>query len=289
MALELSELIPNAALGSVMFQAPVIQVEGRKLTVDLGGPVIVEAVDSCNPQVGQQALILQQGTTYRAVGAFGGPYRQATITVVSSTTDTVTGVVNGVSRSVQKAWAFTPSNGDVLPLLWSPDGATVVALGSADTVSPGGGSGGGGGGGGGGGTSTYKTTYAPSGSGWRSELGGSSVSTRSPVDLNFGVGGAKTGYYRYGTNRFNELQGRTIVSARIKLERQSGSGNVTIRVFKGSLNPSSTSISPSGWVSLPLTRLNELRAGTGQTEIRVSGSGILRAAPSGVIEVTWRK
>src|SRR5690606_32901058 len=131
--------------------------------------------------------------------------------------------------------------GDVLPLLWSPDGGQVLALGSADTTSPeggGGGSGGGGGtgggGGGGGGITTYKTTYVPVASGWfappRSGPG------------NLQLGGTSTGYFRFATNAFNDMQGRTLVSARMKIERVSGSGNVSIQVNKGSLYPSSSSM-----------------------------------------------
>lgn len=277
----LSDLIPATTKQPSFLRARVISISGRKLTVDIGGAVVIDSLDSCNPKPDQQVLILDEGTSMLAVGAIAGPYRQATMTVVSNQTDTVTGLVNGVSKAVGKAWAFTATAGDVLPLLWSPDGSNVTALGlpGAAYIPPSGG-GGGGTNPGGGGTTTYTSYYPPTLSG---TMYGSTATNGTVV-----LGSGKTGFYSYGKNRMNELQGRALVSARINLLRVIGSGNVNIQSVKGTMQSALSSVGTGGWVSLPLIRASELIAGTGETQIFVYGSGQLKGAPGGAIEITWR-
>lgn len=276
---ELADLVPVADVPLTVRRARVISISGRQLTVDIGGPVVIGSLDSCNPMPNQWVFIIGEGTSMMAIGAVGGPYRQATLTVVSQTTDTVTGLVNGVSRTVGKTWAFTATAGDVLPLLWSPDGSNVSALGlpGAAYVPPSGG--GGGGSNPGGGTTTHTSYYAPVSSGYSD--GGETFS--GSVRLSSGVG-----YYQYGVNRMNELQGRTIVSASINLLRIIGSGSVTLTAYKGGTLGSS-SVATGGWVALPTARATDLVNGTGATTAHIVGSGTLKGVPDGgTIQIVWR-
>lgn len=279
---ELADLIKTADTPDPFRTARVISVNKHLLTVDFGSGVagtVVQATDSCNPVPNQTVIIAMDGNRPVAVGALGGPYRQQTMIATGSSSTTATGLVNGVSKAVTKIGTFTVTNGDELPLLWAADGSEVWVAAKAGVayVPPAGG----GGGTGGGGSSTYTTNYATRSSGWNisGSAGGSG-------DLTLYSG--RVGFFAYGTNRMNELQGKTIQSARILLQRVSGSGSVSVRVGKGALLGSST-IVPNGWMTLPLARVADMVNGSGSVYLYITGSGTLRGTPSGTVQITWKK
>lgn len=164
-------------------------------------------------------MIAVDGLLMTAVGMVDGPTRQATLTVVSSTSTTVTGVVNGESLSVPKLGTFTVSSGAVVPLLWGDDGRVWAGgLPGEPTLPPNPG-----GGGGGGGVQTFTTVVHP-------------ASTSSTGAL-------------YAVNAFKQFSGKTILSASVGLRV---AANRTIRsldggtqVGSGTVTPTSTSITGS--------------------------------------------
>jgi hypothetical protein len=278
---DLADLIPDS--GGVSFRrGRVISLSGRSLTVDLGAGeagIIIPSLDSCNPVPNQWVLIMVDGSSMVAVGALNGAYRQPTLIATSNQTSTVTGLLNGVSTAVTKVGSFTASAGEEFPLVWSADGSGVWVLakaGAAYVPPP---SGGGGTGGGGGTTpSSYTTNYPATKSHWFAP-------GRGGGGLYLDKG---TGVLDYGTNRMNELQGRTILSGRVLLERLSGSGTVVVAVYKGSLQSGSDGVSPSGWVNLNLARVAQLVNGTGATSLYLTGGGQLKGTPSGTVQIRWR-
>lgn len=267
--------------------ARVISVDKHTLMVDLNSGAAgtsIQAVDSCNPRPDQNVLIAMHGNRPLAVGVVGGAYRQGTLVATADSTYHVTGLINGVSAQATKIGTFTAAVGNRYPLMWAENAEYVWVLpdpGSGFTP-PDPGSGSGGGGSGGGGTpGSYTTSYAATSSGV-ALLGGS----RDPGDLifNFSI---DYGYFQYGYGRFNELAGKTILSARIYLPRTSGSGNVTLQV-NGAAGSSSTAT--GGWASLSLTRVNDLIGlpVIQMAEMRVTGTGSLRGVPAGTIQITWK-
>lgn len=285
---ELKDLVTQPALeASSPFRiARVISLVGRSLTVDFGSGAagtVVQAVVSCAPRPGDNVLVAMDGNRPIAVGVLNDPYRQAVLVTVSSTSTTVTGLLNGVSTAVTKAGAFTVSPGDNLPLIWSADGSAVWVLGKAGAayVPPPPTGGGGGGGGGGSTPGSYTSSYAATSSGVQL-LGGN----RQSGDLNMGFT-VDYGYYQYGYGRFNELVGKTILSGQIYLPRTLGSGSVTLQVDGAGGSSSATT---GGWTPLSLTRLNDLisRPIVQMVEMKVYGSGSLRGIPAGTVQITWR-
>lgn len=283
---ELSDLLTAPADGVTTRTARVIAVKGRVLTVDIGGGIDIPCVDSCNPLPDQVVSILSNGTSMLAISAMNGAYKQATVTVTANATNTVTGVVNGVSKVITKMGAFTPAVGDTLPLIWAADGSAVWAgatPGAAYVPPPAGGGGTGGGGGVTTGTATYPATWAGTyNSDWTS--GGL-------------VGGGGAGAYFYGSGRFRELQGRTITGFRINLLRSSGSGSVPV-YGNGQSGPSGSpplsysagSVGTSGYSGLPVGLANYLIGGSGTGAIIISGfTGILRGLPYGTLQFDWRR
>lgn len=283
---ELADLIPSPKEEAQrqFRRARVISVSGRSLTVDLdsgAGGAVIPSVDSCNPVPDQWVLILVDGSTMLAVAALNGVYRQPTLIAISDQTATVTGLVNGVSTAVTKVGTFTAVAGEEFPLVWSADGSGVWVLakaGAAYTPPP---PSGGGGGGGGGTPSSYTTNYSATSSGWFSSTGGAGNGTLM-------LAAGRTGYFNYGTNRMNELQGRTLLSGRIYLVRSSGSGSVSARALKGGVFSSTATLSPGGWLTLPPAVVAHLVAGSGATAMRLTGSGNISGIPAGTIQITWR-
>lgn len=279
---ELSDLQVVAETPSPFKTARVISVSGHSLTVDFGsgaGGTVIQSTDSCNPVPDQTVLIAMDGRRPVAVGALGGPYRQATMIATGSSSTTATGVVNGVSKAVTKMGSFTVTNGDELPLIWAPDGSEVwVAAKAGVAYTPP--SGGSGGSGGGSTPGSYTTSYAASSSGWYSNAGAGNGTLQ--------LASGRTGYFNYGTNRMNELQGKTIVSGRIYLVRSSGSGSISLRALKGSTFSSTQSTSAGGWLSLSSAVVSGLVAGTGATAVRITGSGNINGIPGGTIQITWK-
>lgn len=287
---ELADLIPDPQvdLRRLFRRGRVISVNGRSLTVDLdSGPagIVIPSYDSCNPVPDQWVDIRVDGSTMIAVGAINGDYRQPTLIATSDQTATVTGLVNGVSRAVTKVGSFTAVAGEEFPLVWSADGSGVWVLakaGAAYTPPPSGG-----GGGGGSTPGSYTTNYAPQWSGWEAP-----GVTSGSGDLNiskarqFAPNGY--GYYKYATGRFSELSSRTILSGRIYMPRVSGDGTVSLMINAG---PSFTTVTPSGWVALAGTRINELiaRSSAGPVDVRLaSGAGIVKGIPAGTVQIVWR-
>lgn len=288
---ELSDLFAalssSTGAGLTSRSARVIAVKGRTLTVDLGGGIDIPCVSECNPVPDQWVYILSTGTSMIAVATLGGTYQQATVTVTSNATNTVTGVVNGLSRVVTKSGAFTASVGDVLPLHWSADSSGVWALatpGAAYVPPPAGGGGTSGGGGVTSGTATYPASW-----------GGTYSETRNawfPGDI-FNRGG-----YFYGASRFRELQGRTITGFRINLVRSAGSGPVSVfgngQAVPSGIPPhsySAGSVTPTGWVSLPLGLASYMigGSGTGAIILEVGVGETLLGLPYGTLQFDWRK
>lgn len=283
---ELSDLVAGPLLdqSSPFRVARVISVNRRVLTVDFGSGVagtVVQAVASCNPRPDDNVFIAMDGNRPVALGVMGDPYRQATIKVDGASSTVVLGQLNGVATNVTKAGAFDVTIGDVLPLVWSADGSGVWVLakpGAAYVPPP---STGGGGSGGGSTPGSYTTTYAATMGGFMAAIG--------PVAPAAVVLDSVYGFYTYGNNRLNELQGRSILRARINLPRTSGSGSVTVRSRKGGSVGGSSTVGTGGWVSLPTARVNELIAGSGLTDVRLYGTGTLAGTPNGgTLQVTWR-
>lgn len=281
---ELADLFGKSGTGTSPFRtARVIAVNGRTLTVDFGSGAagtVIEAVASCNPRPDDNVFIAMDGNRPLALGVRNDPYRQAVLIAVSDSTNTVTGVLNGVSTAVTKAGAFTATPGDTLPLHWAADGSSVWVLAKAGAAytPP---SSGGGGSGGGSAPGSYTTSYAASQSGAFNSSGREYLG-----DLQLLPGGF--GFYGYGTNRFNDLQGKTILSGRVYLPRVDGSGDVTVSVSRGGFEqPGSNSIATGGWGTLPITRLNSLISGSGSAALFFRGSGILKGIPAGTVQITW--
>lgn len=282
---ELADLLPTSTdLG--FRRARVIAVKSNSLTVDLGGGIDIACADGCNPLPNQWVWIAVQGSSMLAVAAIGGVYRQATITITAAATNTVTGLVNGVSMVVPKMGAFTPTVGAVLPLIWSADGSGVWAgstPGTAYVPPPDGGGGTGGGGTVTTGTATYAATYSGSylSTGWLSGY----------------LGGGSPSAFFYGASRFRELQGRTILRARVNLTRFLGSGTVVVygnpQAGPGgapSLAYNGGTVNPTGWVSIPLGLANYMIAGSGTASLAFNFSGLsLNGIPSGTVQFDWQK
>ena len=283
-----ADLIPPQG-GASFRTAKVLTVAGHVLSVDLGGSVKAFAGDGTNPRPNDTVLLLVDGSTLTAIAVLSGPYRQATITVTASDSSSVTGLINGQSRTVPKAGAFTVSNGAVCPLLWSADGARVWALASEQAATSGPGEGDGGGSNPGG-VSQGATTYAPTWSGrW---YGG------TPAGWSAGAadsGGVTQGAFFYGAGRFRELQGRGIRYCRAFLP---GSGTVTVY---GHPHPSRPPGGPTlaynagarsvgGWVSLPTGLATYLASGSGNGGLAFTASPVARiqGLPYGQIEIGWR-
>lgn len=281
---DLSALVssPSSVAPDLVRLARVISVDKHSLTVDLGNGegTVVQASDSCNPIPEQTVVLLMSGSRPVAVGALGGAYRQQTMIATGSTTTTATGVVNGASRAVTKAGTFTVTNGDELPLVWSADSSDVWVLGKAGVpyVPP---ASGGGGTGSSSAPSSYTSYYAATHSGWIRPGTG----TGSSGKLQLGSG--YYGFFNYGTNRMNELQSRTLVSAHLLLERISGSGSVSVQVQKG-VGLGTSTIASTGWVSFPLVRAQELVSGYGSTYLHFTGTGSLAGMPRGTVRITWK-
>lgn len=281
---ELSEVTapPPAGLSSARLR--VISVNGRTVKVDIGGGMDIPCVDSCNPVPNQYVLVQVEGSSMIATAAIGGPGRQAALTVASSTTTTVTGILNGVSTVVSKAGAYTTTAGDVLPLMWAPDGSRVWALGPGGVpyVPP---EGGGGGTGGGGGITTGTYSYAATDSGMYS--GGRW--------FDGALGRNSTGAYFYGAGRFKGLQGRTITGFRFNV-----SGGSTAAVYghphaskpsgAPTLGYSAGSYSATGWKSLPIGLANYLISGSGTGGLVIVGAADgWPGTPQGTLQFDWRK
>lgn len=289
---ELSDLLAAPSDGVTSRTARVIAVKGRTLTVDLGGGIDIPCLDSCNPLPDQYVQIISNGTSMIAISAIGGVYKQATVTVTANATNTVTGVVNGVSKVITKMGAFTPAVGDTLPLIWAADGSAVWAgatPGAAYVPPPAGGGGTGGGGGITSGTTTYPvsstSTYTASG-GWLT--GGGT-----------GQSDTTTGLFCYGSGRFRELQGRTIRGFRINIARNIGSGTINFYTHAYGTHPSGApalSNGPvgrggSGWISLPVSMANWLIAGSGTGGIAIYGLPFLAlfGSPYGALQFDWSR
>lgn len=291
---DLTDLLAAPAVGITTLTARVIKVTGRTLTVDLGGTaagVDIPCVDSCNPQPNQYVLIQSNGTSMMALGAIGGQYRQATVTVTADATNAVTGMLNGRTATITKMGAFTPTVGAVLPLIWSADGSGVWAGATpgAAYVPPAAGDGGTSSGGGtiSTGTATYPATYAgvySSAYGWAS--GDPSITTS-----------LSTGGFFYGTSRFRELQGRTITGFRANIVRKGGSAAMSIYgnpqgspSGAPSLGYSAGSSSASGWITLPIGLANYLIGGSGTGGLAITAVGVaLRGLPYGTLQFDWRR
>lgn len=263
--------------------ARVISVSGHTLMVDLGGPVQVLAVDGCNPRPNDSVVILVSASSMTAIAAVGGPYRQSKMTVTANATNTVTGVINGVSTAIPKSGTFTATVGQDIPLFWSADGAIVWALPNEQQATsgppPGGGSGGTPGG-----VTTGKSTYPPTS---RATWSGTWHTLAVPVTTSL------ESVMFYGASRFRELQGRTITQFRAFLP---GAGTVSVFGHPHAGTPggapthgySAGSVSMGNWVSLPIGLANYLIAGSGTGGIALTGS--YNIVPSGQqLEFSWRR
>lgn len=284
----LVDLIPPG-VGPTFKSSKVLTVDGHLLTVDIGGSVQAFAGDGCNPRPDDTVLLLVDGSTLTAVAVLSGPYRQATVTVTASTSTTVTGLVNGVSKTMPKAGAFTVSNGQVCPLLWSADGARVWAIANEQSATSAPGAGGGGGSNPGG-VSQGATTYAAKSSGQYRDATGDwagGAPTTSPV---------LTGAFFYGANRFRELQGRTIRYVRAYLP---GNGSPTVWGHPHASRPGGAPTlaynagarAMGGWVNLPTGLGTYLASGSGTGGLAftlASGLAQIRGLPYGQIEIGWR-
>ncbi|WP_193510490.1 hypothetical protein [Cryobacterium sp. BB736] len=293
---ELADLLPHDR-GSefVAFRrGRVISVSGRRVKVDLGTlEITVPAADSCYPVPEQTVLLSVEGSTMTAIAALGGTNKQPTVIVSSSTSTTVTGTVNGVSRVMPKAGLFDVVAGDELPLFWAADGSTAWVGGKAGVpyIPPP--EGGGGGGGGGGGTITTGTaTYPVTGVGTYSNGTGSWIST-STVRQGSGISGA----WFYGGSRFRELQGRTITGFRINISREAGGDTLNFYTHGHSSRPGGApglSNGPvgrggSGWISLPTSMANWLISGSGTGGLAISGAPAGTLSSLGTLQFDWRR
>jgi hypothetical protein len=284
----LADIIP-APGGPSFKSAKVLTVSGHTLTVDIGGSVQAFAGDGCNPRPDDTVLLLVDGATLTAVAVLSGPYRQATITVTSSTSTSVSGVINGVVVNIPKVGAFTVAVGQVCPLLWSADGARVWALANEQSASSAPADGGAGGSNPGGVTQGAQTYAATSSGQYRMATGdwAGGAPTTSPT-----IKGA----FFYGPNRFRELQGRTIRYCRAYLP---GSGAPTVWGHPHASRPAGAPTlaynagarALGGWVSLPVGLASYLVSGSGTGGLAfsvVSGLAQIRGLPYGQIEIGWR-
>lgn len=286
----LADLIPAPA-GIGFKRARVIAVSGHTLTVDMGGPVEVPAVDSCTPRPDDTVLLVVEGQTMTAIAVVGGPVRQPTITVTSSTSETVTGLLNGVSTVIPKSGTFTADAADVCPLLWTADGSRVWCLPNEQQETSGPADGGGAGGAPGGVTSGKAVYAARSMSTWFTSyskwVGGYARPSATQDGLIF-----------YGSGRFRELQGRTLTGIRAYLPKASGpTSTVSIGLHSYSGQPGGAPIystlpvsrSIGGWVSLPTSFATALVGGDGTGGLMfglVSGDALINSG--GQIEISWR-
>ena len=292
--MDLSKAFAPAEQAASMLTARVIKVEGRKLTVDLGGPIEVRCVDSCNPLPDQHVYIASDRGSLMAVGAVDGVYRQPTITVSSSSDNSVSGYVNGEYLLLPKMGIFVPTIGDVLPLIWSAD-ASAVWVGSKPGVpyvpppATGGASGSGGGTSSGGGTTGGGGVVTSGTATYSARVSGYYTPSGSFVSGNLYLGtGLNHGFFGYGTNAMNELQGRSIQWGTISMPRYTGAGSVNLRAEKGG-SSSNLFVAPGSTVGLSGAFLSTLINGTGATGIRVNtGTGSLRGLPYGTIRIGWR-
>lgn len=281
---ELADILPKPADGVTVRRARVIEVQDSSLLVDMGGGITVARLDSCNPVPGQQVYIISEGSSMTAIAAIGGAWRQDTLTVTADATDSVTGLLNGVSTVVTKMGAYTAAVGAVLPLIWSANGHAVWAgatPGAAYVPPAPGAPPTSGGGGATSGTASYAATWGgySTGSGWHS----------GALVLPNNLGG-----FFYGASRFRELQGRTIDAVRVNLQRLSGSGSVSYEAVPNS-GPStisdggpSGSVGTEGWSGLPPSVASYLIAGSGTGGLVFTGSGTLAGIPSGTLQFDWR-
>lgn len=276
---ELADVTAEPAPGVTFRRARVISVSGHSLTVDMGGGIQVQALDHVYPVPDQWVLLAVDGQGMTAVGAISGVVRQATLTVTSTNATTATGLLNGVSAAVVKMGSFTPSVGNVLPLVWSADGSRVWVGGpeGAATVAP---PAGGGASGGSGAIGASTATYSASSSGTIMPSGGT-------VAGQLALGTSRTGFFAFGVSRMNELQGRTLVAGRINLSRISGAGTVSLTASKGGATTAQT-VTPGGWVALSAGVLSRLVNGTGATFVYLTGSGSLAGIPAGAVQIDWR-
>lgn len=294
--MELADLFTSAASGINLRTARVISVNRGTVVVDLGGPVSVKTTDGCNPVPNQTVILALIGESIYALGALNGPYRQATITATSSTSTTVTGLINGVSVTIPKTSTATVIAGEVLPILWSADGFQLWAISkeAAVTVPPpvvGAPSSGGGSGGGGGTGGTVVTVqrgtsfYSPT------EIATYNLLTSSWGRFAPNISANKAGAFFYGNRRFAELQGRTIEGCWISLSG-GGARSASRHNRAGAVNGSTGvvaglgTITASGAVDLGTAVGSALVAGTGTGGIYL-GSGV-NAISGGRLQFNWR-
>lgn len=291
----LERLIPSSEAAGEQITvktARVISVTRNVLQVDLGGTAVQAiAVDMCNPRPNDNVVLLIQGATMTAIAVLGGPYRQATITVTADATNTVTGLINGVSTTIPKSSVFTATVGQVCPLLWSADGNRVWCLPNElqATSNPGAGTGAGGSPGGvSSGTSVYSARSMAT---WYNSYHEWSTGFARPSPTQYGL-------IFYGAGRFKELQGRKLTSFRAYLPKAAGSTSyVAISIHDYETRPPHAPISGfsptvrqiGGWVSLPLVKATELVDGAGTGGLFLgSTSGDALINSGGQIEIGWR-
>jgi Alternate to MurJ len=290
--MELADLFQAGGSGINLRTARVISVAGSTVTVDLGGAVTVKTTDGCNPVPEQTVILALIGQSIYAVGALNGPYRQASITATSSTSTTVTGLINGVSTVIPKTSTATVVAGEVLPILWSADGFQKWAISKeADPTLPppvsGGGSAGGGSGGGGGVVApiTGTTYYSPT------NIANYNVLTSAWAGFATKINANKPGAFFYGNRRFAELQGRTITACYIALSG-GGARAASRHNRSGPVNGSTGvvagigTITASGNVNLGAAVGAALVAGTGTAGIYLA-SGV-NAISGGRLRFDWR-
>jgi len=281
----LSDIVPEVPAGLTVRRARVISISGRSLTVDMGGPIVVQSLGACYPRPDQFVYMIGEGSSFTAIGVVNDVPRQATITVTADATNVVTGLVNGISVPITKMGAYTAAVGDTLPLIWAADGSGVWAgakPGAAYVPPPSGGGSGGSPGGVTSGTSTYAPTYS-----------GSYIAAQWWPGS---VGGFFAGFF-YGAGRFRELQGRTIRGFRANLTRQNGSGSIPVygNPQSGpsgvpSKDYSAGSVNPSGWTNLPIGLASYLIGGSGTGAIILEpGQGTLNGAPYGALQFDWSR
>lgn len=289
---ELAALLGRSGGDVRLRTARVMSVSGHDLTVDLGGGVSVKSIDSCNPVPDQTVLLALFGTSWLAIGIVGGAYRQSTLTVTADNGSTAQGLVNGVSTAVPKTSSAAVTVGDVLPLLWSHDGARVWAI-----------------------TKEQEVTVAPaaaSPSGASTQVGGGRSTSASSVPVQ-GVAyysptrtwtydnqagrwlsavtvipKVRHGAFFYGLNRFQELQGRQILSCLVFISGGSTRSFYRHNLSSPSGSPSLTSLGvkyASGWVDLGAAAGSALvSAGTGGVYVNSGGSDI----SGGRLQIAWK-
>jgi len=289
----LSDIVPEVPAGLTVRRARVISIAGRSLTVDLGGPIVVQSLGACYPRPDQFVYMIGEGSSFTAIGVVNDVPRQATITVTADATNVVTGLVNGISVPITKMGAYTAAVGDTLPLIWAADGSGVWAgakPGAAYVPPPSGG----GSGGSPGGVTSGTSTYALTGAGlYNSFVGGwlNSPALNQSSDT--------TGLMFYGAGRFRELQGRTIRGFRVNVSRNGGTGNLNFYTHAYGSQPGgapSLSNGPvaragSGLISLPVSMANYLIAGSGTGGLAISGSPpvSLNMAPYCALQFDWTR